>query len=48
MLKNVREKGIELDGLNKRMQLTRDVVKNTIREKTNMFFELQTMMMPHR
>jgi len=37
MLKNVREKGIELDGFNKRMQLIRGAVKNIIREKTSMF-----------
>ena len=40
MLKNLRGKGIELDGNNKRMRLIRGVLKPIIKEKSNMLLEL--------
>ena len=47
MLKNLRGKGIELDGNNKRMLLIRGVVKPIIKEKSNMLLELPIVMHPN-
>ena len=54
MLKNVRGKGIELVGNNKRMQLIRGrmqlirgAVKPIIKEKSNMLLELPVVMHPN-
>ena len=54
MLKNVRGKGIELIGNNKRMQLIRGrmqlirgAVKPIIKEKSNMLLELPVIMHPN-
>jgi len=47
MLKNLRGKGIELDGNNKRMRLIRGVVKPIIKEKSNMLLELPIVMHPN-